>query len=103
VQSTPEMKKGILVIFRKIQKIFNIFYIHTEYQLGPSSARICSQNRFLVRFDFLGFFEKCAAIIFIIFIIIIIISPFMSLTGFSLGMNIFHFEAFPLSAEKSRF
>jgi hypothetical protein len=35
--------------------------------------------------------------------IIIIISPFMSLTGFSLGMNIFHFEAFPLSALKSRF
>jgi hypothetical protein len=27
----------------------------------------------------------------------------MSLTGFSLGMNIFHFEAFPLSAWKSRF
>jgi hypothetical protein len=27
----------------------------------------------------------------------------MSLTGFSLGMNIFHFEAFPLSALKSRF
>jgi hypothetical protein len=27
----------------------------------------------------------------------------MSLTGFSLGMYIFHFEAFPLSAGKSRF
>jgi hypothetical protein len=27
----------------------------------------------------------------------------MSLIGFSLGMNIFHFEAFPLSAGKYRF
>jgi hypothetical protein len=32
------------------------------------------------------------------FLITVFISPFMSLTGFSLGMNIFHFEAFPLSA-----
>jgi hypothetical protein len=28
----------------------------------------------------------------------IFISPFLCLTDFSLGMNIFHFEAFPLSA-----
>jgi hypothetical protein len=34
---------------------------------------------------------------------IFFISPLLSLTGFSLGMNIFHFEAFPLSAWKSRF
>jgi hypothetical protein len=33
----------------------------------------------------------------------IFISPLMSLTGFSLGMTIFHLEAFPLSALKSRF
>jgi hypothetical protein len=34
---------------------------------------------------------------------LIFISPFMSYIGFSLGMNISHFEAFPLSVGKSRF
>jgi hypothetical protein len=71
VENTAEkVQKAIFSIFLKIHVTF-IFFTSTprkskdaEYQFGPSTTRICSRNRFLQRFDFFRFFEKCAAIIF---------------------------------------
>jgi hypothetical protein len=67
----------------------NIEYMKTT--IWKNRTHLAQSGAVFAKIPHVKVFELAAIFLFFI-------SPFMSLTGFSLGMNIFHFEAIPLSA-----
>jgi hypothetical protein len=82
---------------------FSSFYVMFRSGLSTTNPVFCrcffNQKVVLIK-KLLYFFVLLCWVLCLCFVLFI--SPFMSLTGYNLGMNIFHFEAFPVSSWKSR-